>query len=488
LGIKLGTPVWEARKICPRIVLLSTDPDKYRSVTERFMGILEDYTDKIERYSIDEAFLDITNAVGCNPSLPPSPRLLSAEAGLKLRGGVPPLKLRGGEGELWNNALMLGLEIKQRIRLEVGKWISCSIGVGPNKLVSKIAADLDGGVVSVIATPSERSESRGKQSQQDRRVRLWRTRDESHFLDRICVIKPEQVGLLYDVLNLTDIPGIGKRYERRLNGLGIHSLLGLAEYPVANLINQFGIAGYFLHELANFRDNTPVIATVSTSLKVALNSVEWATPNERSESRGKQSQRDRRVRLWRTRDDKPKSIGHAYTMPEATRDTDDLRRLMFKLSEKVGRRLRAYGARALIVHYFHGSPSSAPTPVGAPSPAGGEGKRGMNFFSRQKKLPEYIQDSRDIYQAAYSIFKKNPDRSHAVKIMGVSVSGLVYGALPEPLFREFKKPAWLLAAMDRINDTYGEFTIRRARFLGVPDSWAKETVGFGRTKNNEKSG
>src|SRR3989338_3671622 len=52
LGIKLGTPVWEAVKICPQIVLLHTDPDKYRHVTRSFLKILDDYADEVEQYSI----------------------------------------------------------------------------------------------------------------------------------------------------------------------------------------------------------------------------------------------------------------------------------------------------------------------------------------------------------------------------------------------------------------------------------------------------
>src|SRR3989344_2510147 len=89
-GIKLGTPVWDALKICPGIVLLPTDPDKYRAVHERFNRILAEYSDEVERYSIDDSFIGLTGN--------------------------------------WDDALLLGLEIKQRLRQEVGQWVSCSIG------------------------------------------------------------------------------------------------------------------------------------------------------------------------------------------------------------------------------------------------------------------------------------------------------------------------------------------------------------------------
>src|SRR3989344_8462289 len=93
LGIKLGTPVWEARKIYPQIVLLPTDPDKYRHVSTGFMKILCDYSDEVEQYSIDEAFVDITKYCSGN----------------------------------FDGALFLGLEIKQRLAREVGEWVSSSI-------------------------------------------------------------------------------------------------------------------------------------------------------------------------------------------------------------------------------------------------------------------------------------------------------------------------------------------------------------------------
>jgi len=354
LGISLGTPVWDAVKIWPDIALLPTDPDKYRSVTDRFMNILNDYTDKVERYSIDEAFLDITRY--CNGN--------------------------------FNHALLLALEIKQRIRLSVGEWVSCSIGIGPNKLISKIAADLGSGDI-----------------------------------DRIYLVQPGEVDSLYEMLELTDIPGIGKRYERRLGLLGIYSLKQLAGYPVNNLINQFGINGYFLNQMANFRDSSEIVLQ---------------------------------------KDERPKSIGHAYTMPKATSDLVAIKQLMFKLAEKVGRRLRGQSARGRVIHYFHSD-------------------KQYRGFSRQKKLSEYIFDSSDIYRSVYSIFSKQRGL-YPIKIMGISISGLNFNKPEEPLFECYKKPLCLNEAMDEINDKYGEFTLRRARFLGAPVSWAKETVGFGRTK------
>ena len=353
LGIKLGTPVWQAVKVAPNIVLLDTDPAKYREVNHRFLQILGDYTDEVEEYSIDEAFIDVS---------------------------------RYCHGD-FREALLLGLEIKQRLYQEIGEWVSASIGIGPNKLVAKIAADLGEGDI-----------------------------------DRIAVVRREDFGKLYDRLKLTDIPGIGSRLEHALHKLGIYNLKELAQYPESNLINYFGIWGRVLRDLANFSDDSEIT---------------------------------------RTEEELPKSVGHCYTMAKATDKPRDLKRLMFKLAEKIGRRMRKYGARGNVVHYFHSD------------------KR-YESFSKQRRLAEYVNDGQDIYQAVLKVFENN--LKYPVKIMGLTVSGLVFDHEPEPLFEEFKKPSRLLSATDKINNKYGEFTMSRGLLLGAHEEWAKDTVGFGRTR------
>ena len=394
LGIKLGTTVWDAQKIYPKIVLLPVDPDKIRSITERFLRILQDYTDKVDKYSIDEAFADITEVC---------------------------------EGA-WDNALLIGLEIKQRLRLEIGEWVSCSIGVGPNKLVAKIAADLGEGDI-----------------------------------DRIFVVRPEEIDHLYARLNLTDVPGIGPRLERALHKLGIFSLSQLRDYSLMNLINQFGINGYFLHELARF--NSPSLNPSHKGREI----------NEGSSSP--------LVGEGRWGEDVIKSFGHSYTLPRPINKLNDIKKLMLKLSEKIGRRIRAKGARGNVIHYFHSD-------------------KQYEGFSKQRKIKELINDGRDIYRAAWMIFSQSchsesaladeesrsfrlrlqDDKAAGIKIMGISVSGLKFDRPPEPLFEQYKKPWWMVEAMDKINNKYGEFTIHRGRLLGIPDEWGKDTVGFGRMK------
>ena len=104
-GVKTGMQIWEARKLCPDLILVSGDSDKYLEVTKRFIGILKDYSPYLEVFSIDEVFLEVA-----------------------ARDFAAPY--------------MIALEIKYRISREIGEWIRCSIGISYNKLMAKLAGSL----------------------------------------------------------------------------------------------------------------------------------------------------------------------------------------------------------------------------------------------------------------------------------------------------------------------------------------------------------
>ncbi len=189
-GIKTGTPVWEARKLYPKIHLTKTHPERYRMYTSRFLKVFEDYTDRIEKYSIDEAFLDLTKA--CNIRTKQNGEWLPTDP--------------------WLEAVRITQEIKTRMRTEVGDWIRCSVGIGYTKLVAKIASDLQ--------KP-----------------------------DGLIVVRPQDKDALYYRLDLEDIPGIGRRMKRNLGTLGIRTLIDLRDYPLSKLVAHYGIQGYHLHSM-----------------------------------------------------------------------------------------------------------------------------------------------------------------------------------------------------------------------------------------------
>jgi len=107
LGIKTGTTVSQAKQLCPKVILLENEPAKYRSTTEKIFSILSDYTERIEPYSIDEAFLDLTGYIK------------NFQQGKKII-----------------------LTIKKRIKNEVGEWLTCSSGLAWTRFLAKFASDI----------------------------------------------------------------------------------------------------------------------------------------------------------------------------------------------------------------------------------------------------------------------------------------------------------------------------------------------------------
>ncbi len=107
LGIRSGIPLATAKQLLKDTdhLLVKADFEYYESISQKIMNILKGYSEKFVQESIDEAFLDITNAV------------------------------RGD----YNRAAELATEIKDRIMKETG--IRCSVGIAPNKLVAKMACD-----------------------------------------------------------------------------------------------------------------------------------------------------------------------------------------------------------------------------------------------------------------------------------------------------------------------------------------------------------
>ncbi len=371
-GIKTGTPVWEARKLYPKIHLTKTHPDRYRLYTSRFLKVFEDYTDRVEKYSIDEAFLDLTKA--CN-----------------IR------ELKNGEWVLadpWEEAKRLTQEIKMRMKTEVGDWITCSVGISYSKLVAKIASDLQ--------KP-----------------------------DGLTVVRPEDKESLYDRLNLTDIPGIGVRQERNLNKLGIKTLRHLRDYPVSRLITYFGIGGYHLHSMGQLEGS-------------------W------KESFGEEIEAPM------------KSIGHMYTIAQEFRKAKVMKPVLYKLSEMVGARLRVNGLMGDTVHVHIHDPERM---------CAGKGGR----------IGYHLQDGRDIYFEAMALLKQTGVPLEQLEkqsyLIGVTVAGLVPFEPQGTLFNNQKnfQQQNLMAALDKINDKYEDFTIARVPAFLARDI-IRDSVGFGRMK------
>lgn len=104
-GLKAGMPVWEAKKLCPQLVLFPGDGSKYMSITQRFIDILKRYTPMIEVASIDEVYMDITQ-----------------------------------EAPHYGGSIRLAQSIQRDFKRELGKYITATIGLADNKTFAKLIA------------------------------------------------------------------------------------------------------------------------------------------------------------------------------------------------------------------------------------------------------------------------------------------------------------------------------------------------------------
>jgi DNA polymerase-4 len=105
-GVRSAMPTAQALRLCPELVLLPADFDKYTRVSQQVMGIFQRYTPLVEPLSLDEAFLDVA---GCE--------------------------------RLFGDAVAIGRAIKADILKETG--LVASIGVAPSKFLAKLASGLD---------------------------------------------------------------------------------------------------------------------------------------------------------------------------------------------------------------------------------------------------------------------------------------------------------------------------------------------------------
>ncbi len=103
LGIKTGMYVGDGKRLFPKLIILPSDPPKYRFVNQKLFTLLSAYSSLVEVKSIDEMVLKMNSELG-----------------------------------IMNYAK----EIKKRIKDEIGEWLTVSIGIAPNRYLAKIASNL----------------------------------------------------------------------------------------------------------------------------------------------------------------------------------------------------------------------------------------------------------------------------------------------------------------------------------------------------------
>jgi DNA polymerase-4 len=193
-GVHSGMGLMKAAKLAPDALLLPADFDEYRRCSRLFKDAVRALAPEIEDRGIDEIYIDVTERVESS----------AAE-------GAP---------DPWARARVVAQDIQRAVREATG--LSCSIGVTPNKLLSKIASELEkpGGVTA---------------------------------------LRPEDVPARVWPLPVRRLNGIGPKAGARLEALGIRAIGELAAAAPALLAGHFGRRyGAWMHEAAHGRDDRPV--------------------------------------------------------------------------------------------------------------------------------------------------------------------------------------------------------------------------------------
>lgn len=182
-GIHSAMPLITAYKLCPRAIFLPVDYKEYSRISKKIKLILKEFFPVMQDVGIDEAFLDISDSDKC-------PEVIAEE-------------------------------IKQKIKEEVD--LTCSIGIAPNKLLAKIASDMQKPDGLTIIT------------EDDIQDRIW-------------------------VLVVRKLYGVGPKTEKRLHLIGIKTIGDLASLPLNKLIENFGNSyGRYLYRASKGIDDSPLI-------------------------------------------------------------------------------------------------------------------------------------------------------------------------------------------------------------------------------------
>ena len=192
-GVHAGMPLRKAYQLCPNGIFIRGNFQIYRTFSKKFFHLISQYTPDVEEASLDEVYLDLTR---CRP--------------------------------LYYSFSRTAREIKQRVEKELG--LNVSVGVGPNKILAKLATSQ--------AKPSGFFEIR----------------------------QGEEEKFLKD-LGIECLPGIGPKAQVILRMLNIHKIKELWGLPRASLRSLFGLNGDELYLQSRGIDSRPlVVATIPKSI------------------------------------------------------------------------------------------------------------------------------------------------------------------------------------------------------------------------------
>jgi DNA polymerase IV (DinB-like DNA polymerase) len=184
-GVHSGMPISIAWRKCPNCIFLPVNMDKYIAESLECQKLFRKFADAFEIGGIDEFYLDISERC-----------------------------------KSYKEAEKLALEIQQDLRDK--RKLTCSIGIAPNKLVAKIAADLK--------KP-----------------------------DGLTIVKEDEILDFLAPLDVSELMGVGPKTKAALNELDIHIIRDIRKISRQQLIEWFGKFGSLLYDEARGIDESPIV-------------------------------------------------------------------------------------------------------------------------------------------------------------------------------------------------------------------------------------
>ncbi|MHC4480952.1 MAG: DNA polymerase Y family protein, partial [Planctomycetota bacterium] len=334
-GVGAGMPIHRARELCPEAAHLPPNFEEYNRFAGRLFEVLCGLSPSVAQTSLDDAYVDLT---GCRRMYAAwSARPIARLPFLKVAGGIyrrregsavpPPRRTLLPEGCRWVGAV--GLWIKRAVRARTG--LRVTVGIGSNKLVAKAASD--------FSKP-----------------------------DGIGVVEVGREADLLAMLELKDIPGVGRATTEKLRMWNVRTVREARRLPQGLLADAFGpergqglyhlFRGELRGEAAELRPNGP-----------------------------------------------PQSISRETTFWTASGDHEFVESMLFYLTERLGRALRREGllGRTVQVKLRY---------------------EDMATVQRSRSLGQHTDRDEEVFATARALLRGQWRRSRRLRLVGVGLTDL----------------------------------------------------------------
>lgn len=357
-GVKMGMRLKEVRALVPDVISVETDPPKYHFVYQKLTAILKSYSPNVVMKSIDEGIIDFSDT-----------RVTLNTRSLQ----------------------EIGREIKTRLKNEIGCYMTCNIGIGPNRFLAKTAAGL-------------------------------------HKPDGLDEINYQNLRAVFAEITLTDLTGIARRNQKRLNAVGIKTPLQFLDVDEATL-SQLVFKGKPGRDWYKRLRGYEVDAELTTM----------------------------------------GIVGRQYVLDGCNLNREDIMRRLHFLSFSTGAKLRLKNKQARGVYVYART-------------------RDYSRWSAHHLFEHPFERSEVIYETVRQLFASAPAAAK-IKEIGVSCYHLSDNNLTQPSLLETPNfnSHKLTRTLDQLNSRYGANTIQPADVLGL-EKLMKQKIPFGSTRYFEMLG